>query len=68
MMSRVVVHGAARATTKGELNSYALYLARKAELERCPLRAEALLVASRAYATEALRSSPPVRPWGARAS
>jgi hypothetical protein len=64
----VRVQSGTRPTDKGELNGHALYLARRAELERCPLRSAALFEASRAYATEALRSSPPVRPWGARAS
>jgi hypothetical protein len=62
----VVVQNGTRPIEKGELNDYSLYLARRAELERCPLRRGALFDASRAYATEALRSSPPVRPWGAR--
>lgn len=64
----VRVESGSRPTSKGELNGHAIYLARRAELEPCPLRREALLTASRGYATEALRSTPPVRAWGARAS
>ena len=49
-----------------ELVGNALYIAASAEKASSPELREARLQAAKLYATEALRGSAPVRPWGAR--